>query len=190
MNLYFWLFSLYALWITPVHISTSLRLGKEIRHHTRIRIAGIAIRKKESQEAESRLRGNDVARGIFSMDLPLVLRLLRRGHIGRAFGSLKMESVYLHVRISFADAAATAMCYAAVRILIQTALSCLPLAGRLSGRVDMDFEGAGSEVFMRCMFSTRLGILIAAVLRLMLAVIRERAARMKPEEEPYAAASH
>ena len=94
------------------------------------------------------------------------------------------------MRFSFDDAAATALCYAAVQTLLRT-LACAGVLPRvLDGRVEMDFQAKGTEVFASGIISARLGSLGMAAIQLGAALLGERARRNRSEEETYAAASH
>lgn len=191
MNPYFWLFSVCALLMTPLSAHVSVRLGQGVRYRVRLQAAGLPFlqKKEESQpEEEEQVDAREVARGALSPDLPVALSLWRSGAIRRALGALRLDSLYIHARISFADAAATAMAYAAVRTFAQTLALCVPNPARVQGRVEADFRGEGTEIFARCIVSGRLGSLGAAALRLGWAVTRTRARLL--EEDSYAAASH
>ena len=106
MNLYFWLFSLCALLSAPVSITAVIRLGKKISHRTYIRIAGITFSKPS--DGAKRKPGN-AGKRLLGVDAQTLLALMRRGHIKRAMGVLRLEELRVRVRISFADAAFTAM---------------------------------------------------------------------------------
>ena len=168
----------------------SVRIGKEVRHSTSVRVSGIPVRKEKQRKKETRVDQNTLFHRLFALDLPLLLTLIHQGHIKRAVGTLQLEELYLHARLAFQNAAATAVSYAALRTLLQTVLLCIPNARMLQGRVETSFGAEGTEVFIRCMFSARLGMLIAAALRFAFVMIRTRAERLKTEEERYAAASH
>lgn len=191
MNPYFWLFSICAFLMTPLSVQVSVRLGHGVRYRVRFQAAGIPLlRKKEVNrpEEEETLDAQEVARSALSPELPVVLALWKSGALRRALGALHMEALSIHARISFADAAATAMIYAAVRAVAQALVMCVKNPGRVQGRVEANFQCQGTEIFVRCMVSGRLGSLGAAAIRLGLDVVRTRARLL--EEDSYAAASH
>ena len=193
MNLYFWLFSLCAVLSVPIRIHVSARLGREVRYRMRMQAAGLPVVKKKTEEErtdEETVDSAKMAKRLFALDGPLVFSLLREGHLKRAMHALRVELFYVHARLSFENAALTAMSYAAVRTFLQTALLCLHHPPTIQGRVEMDFRQQGSEVFVRCILSARLGSLLAAALRLFAAILRIRARLLTKEEENYAAASH
>ena len=123
-------------------------------------------------------------------DMFTLVSLFRQGHIGRFVNAFSLTDSYLYLRISFQDAAMTAMCYAAARVFLQTLLLCRNQRSRLRGRVEMNFQNRGTEMEAECIFSARMGNLLAAILRLTIAVIRMRLANFRAEEKKYAAASH
>ena len=114
--------------------------------------------------------------------------LMKQGHLQRLFRLFDWQDVEIHARISFADAAQTALTYALIRTFLQTLARVHPVA--LKGSVEADFRREGSCLSLRCIAQARLGRLLAAAIRLWLAVLRHRTERMKMEEEQYAAASH
>lgn len=191
MNPYFWLFSACALLMTPLSAQISVRVGHGVRYRVRLQAAGLPFLQKREEnhpEEEERVDVQEVAHGALSPELPVALSLWKSGAIRRALGTLRLESLYLHAHISFEDAAATALIYAAVRSAAQTITLCAATPNRVQGRVEADFRGEGTEVFARCMVSGRLGSLGAAALRLGWAAWRTRARLL--EEDSYAAASH
>lgn len=191
MNLYFWLFVLYALLITPVGAHVSVRIDKGVHYRVRLQAAGLPVLRRRDQEDEKqaeRIRSADVMRGMKNWDLALAAELLREGHISRALRALNWRGIEVDARISFDDAAATAMVYAALCTCLQTVSRCHPLPVR--GRVTADFHGEGTKIAARCIVDARLGSLSAAAIRLWLAANSSQAKRLMTEEEKYAAASH
>lgn len=193
MNPYLLFFSLYAVLITPITLHASVRAGKELRYRLRVQAAGLPFVRmaQREEDGERPVREEDVARTLAD---PWLYRILSAVGIRRLAALLMravhLERVYVHVRFSFADAAATALCYAAV----QTALRALALAGAapkaLYGRVEMDFGGRGTELFARGIITARLGSLGMAAILVGAAMVSGRAGRGRTEEEAYAAASH
>ena len=188
MNLYFWLFSFCALLMTPVGVQGHIRIDHGIHYRIRIRAAGLPVlRKKKKEEPDVPLHSGDVMKSMRGWDHGLFVSLLREGHFSRLLRSFKWQDTELRARISFADAAQTAIVYGAVRTVLQAAACIRPFS--LRGRVEMDFQGAGTQISLRCIATARLGSLMAAVLRLWAASAAYRAKR-SAEEENYAAASH
>lgn len=190
MNLYFWLFALYALLITPVGAQVHVRFDHGVHYRIRLQAAGLPVLRKKDQEEsrETQLQSQDVMKGMKNGDLGLMIALIRQGHVQRILRRLQWRDVEIRARISFADAAWTAVSYAFVRTCLQTLAPIRTLP--LRGRVEMDFRGEGTRVAFRCIVSARLGSLTAAVIRLWLAAAGYRAKRLAAEEEEYAAASH
>ena len=188
MNLYFWLFALYALLIIPVDIRIHVRYEKGLYYRFRISAAGLAVTKKQkdaAHQAENRFQPGSLLRGMKKGDVSVWTALIRQGHIGRTVRLFRWHDIQIRAHISCEDAAQTAMLYALARTVLQTAAHFRKLP--VTGRVEMDFEGRGSQFSLRCMTSVRLGILMAAAMRLYLAAAREKAKRLAPEEELYAA---
>lgn len=192
MNGYFWLFALCALLATPVTAHVQLRIGRGVHYRLRLQAAGLPfLRKKEaeSNEGEKTLHSRQMAKGLFAADGRMLYSLFRGGHLKRTLKAFHLQSVWVHIRLSFADAAQTALCYAALRTILQTVLSCHSSADILRGRVEADFQSQGTEIFLRCILSTRLGILTAALIRTGAAMIRLRV-KTRTEERYDAQASH
>lgn len=188
MNLYFWLFSFCALFMTPVGVQGHIRIDRGIHYRIRIRAAGLPVlRKKKKEEPDVPLHSGDVMKSMRGWDHGLFVSLLREGHFSRLLNLFEWQDAELRVRISFADAARTAIVYGVVRTVLQAAACIRPLA--LRGRVEMDFQGAGTQISFRWIATARLGSLMAATLRLWVASAAYRANRSS-EEENYAAASH
>lgn len=190
MNLYFWLFALYALLITPVGAQIHIRIDHGFHYRLRLRAAGFPVLRKMEQEEprDVQLRSDDLMKGAKEMDYGLLIALIRQGHLSRIIRLFEWRDIEVLARISFEDAALTAMVYSLVRTVLQTAAHIRPLPMR--GRVEMDFQGKGTKLSFRCIAFARLGSITAAAIRLWLAVLSYRAKRSAAEEETYAAASH
>lgn len=192
MNGYFWLFALCALLMTPVTAHVSLRIGQGVRYRLRIQAAGLPFirRSEEGNGAEEKMvDSQQMAKGIFKLDGRMLFSLFREGHFQRVWKAFRLQSAWVHVRLSFADAAQTALCYAALRTVLQTLLGCLADPRVIHGRAEMNFEAEGSEIFVRCILSARLGNIAAAMVRMGAAMLRLRTAAIT-EEGTYAEASH
>lgn len=191
MNVYFWLFGIAGVLSIPITLQVTLRVGRGVHYHICFRAAGLPLAKREEQgeEAEEKMFSRQMARGLFSLDGRMVWPLIRQGHVMRAVRVMRLEKLFVRIRLSFSDAAATAMSFAAVRAFAQTLLLCTQTSLPLDGRVEMNHAAEGSEVLMMGIFSARLGSLLAAALRLALAAVRVRAgiSHSKAEEEQYAA---
>lgn len=193
MNPYLLAFSIYALLITPVTLHCSVRVGKAVRYRLRIQAAGLPFIRKTKEpppQEERTVHEEDVARTLSEPWIWPAIRAVGLRRLKRLLRAIHLESAYLHVRFSFDDAAATALCYAAVQTLLRT-LACAGVLPRvLDGRVEMDFQAKGTEVFASGIISARLGSLGMAAIQLGAALLGERARRNRSEEETYAAASH
>ena len=193
MNPYLLAFSIYALLITPVTLHCSVRVGKAVRYRLRIQAAGLPFIRKTKEpppQEERTVHEEDVARTLSEPWIWPAIRAVGLRRLKRLLRAIHLESASLHVRFPFDDAAATALCYAAVQTLLRT-LACAGVLPRvLDGRVEMDFQAKGTEVFASGIISARLGSLGMAAIQLGAALLGERARRNRTEEETYAAASH
>ena len=188
MNLYFWLFALYALLITPVGAQVHIRIDHGVHYRVRLRAAGLPVLRKKKEEdpkQEISLRSGDMMK---NWDYGMFAMLMHEGHFGRILRLFEWQDLNIRARISFEDAALTAMLYALIRTVLQTVSHIHPPP--VKGRVEMDFQGNGTKISLRCIGFARLGSITAAAIRLWLAVLSYRAKRSAAEEETYAAASH
>jgi len=191
LNLYFWLFALYALLITPVGAQVHIRIDHGLHYRFRLRAAGLPVlrkKKEEKEPQETHLRSGDVMKGMKDWDYGMFAVLMRQGHFGRILRLFEWRDLEVRARISFEDAALTAMVYTLIRTVLQTAAHIRPLP--VKGRVEMDFQGEGTQLSLRCIATARLGNITAAAIRLWLAAASYRAKGSAAEEETYAAASH
>lgn len=188
MNLYFWLFVLYAVLITPVGAQVHVRIDHGVHYRIRLRAAGLPVlrrKDKVKEEPQVQLQSSNVVKGMKDWDYALFTTLLRQGHLQRVLRLFEWRDVEVNARISFEDAALTAVTYALIRTCLQTVARIRPLP--VKGRVEMNFRGEGTMVSFRCIAGARLGSLSAAAIRLWLAAASHRAKRLTAEEETYAA---
>ena len=193
MNPYLMAFSIYALLITPVTLHASVRVGRQVRYRLRVQAAGLPFirkTKEPSPQEERTVHEEDVARTLSEPWLWPALRAIGLKRLKRLLRAVHLESAYLHVRFSFDDAAATALSYAALQTLLRTLACAGALPRTLEGRVEMDFQAKGTEVFASGIIGARLGSLGMAAIQLGAALLGARARRNRTEEETYAAASH
>lgn len=191
MNVYFWCFALYALWITPIGLEISVCAGRNVRWRIRMQAAGLPVWRRrqaeESMKEEQPVDGRETARRMLSPDAPELLLLWKKGHIRRFLQTWRLQSLYIHGQISQPDAAQTAMLFAALRTLLQT-LSHLPAVyKRVQCSLQADFQAQGSQLFLRCIVTARLGNLVVAVLRFAAAAHHIHSRFTAKEEESYAA---
>lgn len=190
MNLYFLFLSAYAVLITPITVHWSLRLGSRCGYRVRLQAAGLPfVRKRGDDDAtgEHPIREQDVAQSLASTDLALVRAALDARVRKRFLKALRLYSLHLNARISFADAALTALCFAALRTVLQTLLTCGLEPDALTGRVEADFGGKGTEVLVRGITGARLGSLGLTAILFGAAFVRARMKQAQSEEETYAA---
>ena len=178
MNPYFWGFALYALMIAPVRIRLQLAMDSGLRYRVRIAAAGLPVYQKIKSGGEN---GRKKKKHLLQSALGCK-GLMRK--ILRMF-TWRMAEVKIH--LSFQDAAATALGFAAAEQALRAAEHFVPFP--LAAKVSMDFRARGSSLTFRCIADTRLGNLSAAAVRLWLASAAGR--RPYPDaEEDNDAASH
>ena len=191
MNLYFWFFLLYALLITPVGVQLSIRIEQGIHYRVKLRVAGLPVlRQRDSEETaqEKRLSSAVLRNGMKKHHLALLASLFRQGHIQQVIKSLDWQKMEVNARISFADAAQTALAAALLRTSLETFSRCHSMP--LYSHIIADFNGQGMQITIHCIVAARVGSLSAAAIRLWLAAGSIQAKRLSAEEERYAAASH
>ncbi len=193
MNLYLVAFSVYALLITPVTLHVSVRVRHKVSYRVRVQAAGLPFifkTGKDEPHKEQPLHGEDVARAIARPGWRPLLSALHMRRVATLLRAMKLRSVYVHVRFSFADAALTALSYAACRTVLETLVRCRALPGGLTGRVEMDFQAQGTEIFARGIIGARLGSIGFAAILLGASLLGAHGQKDEAKEETYAAASH
>lgn len=191
MNGYFWLFALCAALSTPVTVHVRVRMDHGMHYRLRLQAAGLPLLRKREEDdtaGEKTLHSRQMANSLFSLDGNLLFALFHGGHFKRVLKAFRLLDAQVYIRLSFADAAYTALGYAALRTVLQTVLACLPDPRAVRGHVDVSFDAKGSEAAVQCIFGTRLGTLAIAMVRMGAAMIRLRSAERT--EERYAEASH
>ena len=186
MNGYFWLFAIWALCITPISAQVSVRIGNGVHYRVRLQAAGLPVMKRAQdgkEDQEEKLDGRKAVKGVFALDGPVLGHLLREGHLGRALGAWHVQSVYVHARISQQDAAQTALFFALARTVMSALFKAPSVRRKLSAGIKADYQAQGSEVFIRCILTARLGNLVWEAARFAAAIHQIRIR----EEDQYAA---
>lgn len=187
MNLYFWFFAVCAFAMTPVEIEALVRLDRTVRWKIRLRFAGLPVlRKRQKEKHEKNLQTGRLIRALFSPGGRFLRSLIREEALQWFLRAFRWQSAQVYARLSFADAANTALAYSLIRTLLETLGRLGVVPGGITGRVEADFHALGTKVDLRGIFSARLGTLLVAGIRLGLAALRVRA-RLALEEETYAA---
>ena len=96
MNLYFWLFLLYAVLITPVGVRVHVRVDQGIHYRIRIQAAGLPFIYGGKAD-QGRSEGQIQADRMKNWDLALFVQLLHEKHIQRALRSLEWRKVELKI---------------------------------------------------------------------------------------------
>ena len=192
MNPYFIMFSAYALFIAPIRLHLSLRIGKRMSYRVRVQLVGLPLirRTEEQPQEEQQVREEEVAQTLALSDWRPVILAIREGWLKWTMKRLRIETLYLHARLSFDDAALNAISYAFLRTLLDTLSRCGFQRGKLFSKLEMDFFARGTEVFVRGIISARLGSLGIAALWLGAVYVNKRSDQARTEEDSYAAASH
>lgn len=191
MNPYFMVFALYALIISPVTLHASVRIGRGVRYRILLQFSGLPVINRSfdgERQREKRVKDRDVA-GALKPDTFRAAKAIAHSqavrHLPRLF---RWEGLHVRVRLSFDDAAATAMSFAGLHAVANVARALAPNAP-LTGRVEADFQGRGSELYARCIVSARLGSLGYAAI-VLASILMEARERRSPTEERSYAASH
>ena len=190
MNPYFLFFSLCALLGTPISLHASVRVGRRVRYQIRLQAAGLPFmrRKGEGDRSKERpVKQEDVARTVATADPQTLLCALKTVRSKRLYRLVHLESVYVHARLSFDNAALTALLFSFTRTVLETLARCSAYPNRLKGRMEADFHANGSELFIRGIFMARLGSLMYAAAVVAAGMLKARAAQARMEEETYAA---
>ncbi len=176
MNPYFWAFALYALWITPVTVRAGIRLERQIQWRIQVRLAGVVIinRDQSTSDGSHRKRLNQ--------------KTFRDQNLKRVLGTFRLERLHVYARLSFADAAFTALSYGLIRTVLDALARCGALPALVHGRIEADFHAQTTVVAIQGITSAHLGTLAIACARF--AWAHYRAKKRNVREEQYAAASH
>ena len=190
MNPYFLFFSFCTLLGTPVSLHAGIRVGRRISYQIKVQAAGLPFMRRTGdgdRSQERPVRQEDVARTVATTDPQRLLCVLKTILSKRLLRLIQLESVYVHAKLSFTDAALTALLFSAARTVLETLACCSAYPSRLKGRMEADFHADGSELFIRGIFMARLGSLMYAAVVVAAAIIRASAAQARMEEETYAA---
>jgi len=179
MNPYFWLFALYAFFITPVRLRLDVRIGKALFWHLRVQVAGVEILRKRTE--------TEVAVPSAKPDRLLWLGMWRQGALRPVLRALRLQALAVHAHFSFEDAAVNATLYAFARTLLETFHRCGALPPGTVGRLETDFQAQGTQLNVSGIFVSRLGTIGVAAAQFGLTVLRTRARLSLAEEETYAA---
>ena len=184
MNPYFWFFAVWAFLITPVTVHAGVRFQGGFYWRIRILLAGIPI--AEKRKGEKHQDAHRLLKAWRSPRRRLAAALIRDGSIRKVMRAFQCEQLQIRVRISFEDAAATAMMYAFCRTVLETLDRCERLPPRISAMMEVDFQSLGTVAVAQGIFSARLGTLAIAGIHLLISALRHRAA-LALEEQQYAA---
>lgn len=192
MNVYFLFFSAYALLITRITLHVSLRLGKRSGYRVRMQAAGVPFmyHKQDDPALEHPICERDVAQTLASTNLAPLRALLKKRVRMQIKRSFHMEELSVKARISFENVAATALCFMAVRTLLETLSFCRLTPKTFSSHIEANLHQQSSEVLFHCIVSARLGSLGLAAILFGAAFIRARSKHAQSEEEGYATAPH
>jgi len=188
MNVYFWAFVAYAILIAPVSAHIQIRIDRGVRYRIGLRTAGLPVmRKKKKPDAspEATQQMHRLWNGETGPDAALLSVLFAQGHLMKLLRLFDWRQFEIKARISFEDAALTALVFSLLRAVLYTGDQCGLL--RADSCVQVSFQGEGTTVSLACIASARLGSIGIAAARLWLAAAGERARRLTAEEEKYAA---
>ena len=184
LNVYFWAFAIFAVLITPVALTVHICYDEKIDWTMQLYIAGIPVIKRKKREKPHQT----VSLMARKKKQKLAFLLVRDGSAARLLRSMPLERVRIDARLSFEDAAATAMVFAFLKTLTQTLTCCGVQRGKLAGAVQDDFGGWGTRADVSCIFAGRLGRIGLAGAHLMISAAKAKAGLAA--EEVKHAASH
>lgn len=207
MNFYFLFLGIYSLLILPLTIRLEVKLGKGFMVRMRISVTGIpAVGRRFRLGSKGQLGEEPEAKGTVEETESDILEALaditpdlRRAALSKSIRETAKRTVHCaalwaRVRISFQDAAATALCYASLSIFFDVLRLCGVHSRRLDVKTEVDFGGHGTQAEAGGILLARLGSL--ALVASMLAVMsrKEKAARKDKENGDggvnYATTSH
>lgn len=186
MNLYFWFFVVCAFGMAPVETEAWILLNQEVHWRIKIRVAGVRVFHRRKKQHREKRKTACTLKGLFAPGGQFLRAFVREDALKGFLRAFRWKNARLFVRLSFDDAALTAMGYSLFRTLMQILANMRLLPGQLTGRVEADFQAQGSCAEFQGIFCARLGTLLLAGMHLGLAALRVRA-RLALEEEKYAA---
>ena len=131
MNPYFMVFALYALIISPVTLHASVRIGRGVRYRILLQFSGLPVINRSfdgERQREKRVKDRDVA-GALKPDTFRAAKAIAHSqavrHLPRLF---RWEGLHVRVRLSFDDAAATALSFAGLHAVANVARALAPNA--------------------------------------------------------------
>lgn len=178
MNLYFGLFAMLALLITPVEARLRLTWDGAPHLFLRLYVSGAPLRIPQGRQKPARAQDRSAAGTRLAALLKQRKRIFRCAH-------LRLRGLKVRITLAGENAAATALVFAAARLLWQTLALCGTLS--LQGGVRADFRRGQTCAEADCIIFTRLGNLVLAAILW----YAEYAKQAKGKEDGYAtAASH
>ena len=189
MNPYFWLFAVWGLLITPVTVQTGVWFSHGFHWKLQIVVSGIPVmekQRKKMDEPQKAKEMNQLLLGWFSPRRRMASALFRDGTMKKFIQCFRCEGMQMMARISFQDAAATAIVYSLIRTVLEMLHHCGMMPDKLVGRVAVDFQAQGTALMVQGIFSARLGTIAIAGFRLLISALRHHA-ELALEDKTYAA---
>ncbi len=207
MNFYMLFLGLYSLLILPLTLRFEIRIGKGLGYRLRVSVTGMPAVGQDVRLGQGKAKGEppketeedgageamNIAEALWRLDPALRKAVFSKPMREALARAVRFERVWARVRIAFEDAAATALCYAGLNIVMDTLRYLGAAPEKLEVRSEVDFQRAGSTLTAGGILFVRLGSL--ALVASLLAVTYRRAARARDketsvEENGYAATSH
>lgn len=189
MNPYFWFLAVWGLMITPVEARIDVWFYGGLHWIIRIAVSGIPVlekRRRKPGKQQKKTKMKRMLTGWLFSKRKVAFALVRDGTLKKMAGCMQCKSIGVMARISYQDAAASALVYSLIRTTVQTLHQCGIAAGKLWGHTTVDFESRGTAVLVRGIFSARLGTIAIAGFRLLISALRHHA-ELALEEKTYAA---
>jgi hypothetical protein len=167
MNFYLLFFTLYGLMILPVNLHSRLRLGQNTGYWVRLEAVGLPLsgtkEKKNLAEEEA-----DEAKGhaLSDLNFQLIRTLTEKKTFRRLMELGQLNRLNLFARLSFQDAAQTALLFGLSRVVLDTLHKTKALPACFRYRIQGDFSHAGSILLLDGILSARTGKLLATFILL------------------------
>ena len=166
MNFYLLFFSLYGLMILPVNLHFRLRLGQNTGYWVRLEAVGLPLsgtkEKKKLEEESEETKGHALS----DLNFQLIRTLTEKKTFQRLLELGQLNRLNLFARLSFQDAAQTALLFGLSRVVLDTLQKTKALPACFRYRIQGDFSHTGSILLLDGILSARTGKLLATFILL------------------------
>lgn len=178
MNFYLLFFSLYGLMILPMNLHFRLRLGQNTGYWVRLEAIGLPLsgtkEKKNLEEEEKETPAREKGHALSDVNLQFLRILTEKKTFRRLMELGRLNRLNLFVRLSFQDAAQTALLFGLSRVVLDTLHKTHAVPEAFHFLIRADFHHSGSILLLDGILSARLGKLLATFILLGLSYRRRR----------------